>query len=196
MTEFYHPKSGAARTIDEKDPSADLKIRALKRAGFLKGSPPAAAVERPQGREEVIPSTEGEEALDTAQGPTLAEHAPVLSNLQLPEGLTVEDLLQPADEEALYSDLFGNEDLSMKDLREIAKENDLVIPFGVRSKEDVAQFLRDSLEELAEEGDEEDAEEEGEGDEVDGEDEEEDEGEEEDEEVDEDEEDDSDADDE
>jgi hypothetical protein len=155
MTSYYHPKSGAVREIGENEASRDIKTAALLRAGFKVGKPPAL---KPVVEEEAapLPATEGEEADTGAQGPVLAKHASVFSNLQLPEGVTLEDLFATDDEGETMGELFEAEDLSMGQLREIAKSNDITIPFEVRSKEAVAAFLREELEALEE--DDEDAE--------------------------------------
>ena len=133
MTSLYHPKSKAVRTIRDGD---ELRLRLLKRAGFKIGKMPAEkAAPPPEEDEETLPSTEGEEAeLVAGKDPVLAEHAPVES---------------AQEEENPFTKM------NMKELRAIAKENDVVIPFKIRKKVDIAALLHSKLD-LVEEGEDED----------------------------------------
>lgn len=142
MTKFYHPKSGAVREIDEDDPSADIKTNALVRAGFKKGNPPTKLRTSALPEETVVPPTEGDETLDESEGPVLAKHASVLSNMQLPEGMTAEGILGALEE---YEDGDVFDGLGIDELREIAHENDVTIPFEIRKKTEIAAFLREEL---------------------------------------------------
>ena len=72
---LYHPKSRAVRSIDKDDA---LRLRALKRAGFLVGDLPAPRKPKAPVEEKPLPPTEGEdEALGSEGEVVLAEHEPV-----------------------------------------------------------------------------------------------------------------------
>lgn len=137
MIELYHPKSRAVRELEEGD---ELRLRLLKRAGFRVGKlPPISEAPPLEEEEEVLPSTEGEEAEPAGEGkePVLAKHAPV---------------------EAFQEDDNPFAEMDMKELRAIAKEKEIVIPFKVRTKKAIAAFLHSKLdlveedEEVSDEG--------------------------------------------
>ncbi|KKM22674.1 hypothetical protein LCGC14_1622820 [marine sediment metagenome] len=131
MISLYHPKSKAVRKLEEGD---ELRLRLLKRAGFRVGElPPKGKAPPPEENEEMLPSTEGEEAESAGEGkePVLAKHAPVKA-------------LQEDDNP------FGEK--SMKELRAIAKENEIVIPYAVRTKKAIAALLHSKLDSVDDEG--------------------------------------------
>ena len=119
MIRLYHPKSEAVRELEDGD---ELRLRLLKRAGFKVGELPDKKEEKPVEEEVRLPSTEGEEdEAKAGKEPVMAQHAPV------------------SEGENPFSGL------SMKELREVAKKNDIVIPFQVRRKADVAALLHSKL---------------------------------------------------
>ena len=126
MTKLYHPDSRAVREVGADEASRMVKLNALKRAGFRVGELPDKGKALPLEEEvEALPATEGEEEAGegSSKEPVMAEHASV--------GDTGE----------------GNPfaELSMKELREIAKENEIVIPFKIRKKVDIAALLHSKL---------------------------------------------------
>lgn len=135
MTELYHPKSRAVREIKEDDPSREVKLNALKRAGFLVGELPPKKNALPlEAEKEVLPATEGEEQVDSTVGkePVLAKHAPIEASQE---------------EENPFAEK------GIKELRKIAKEKGIVIPSPVRSKKAIAEFLHSKLDLVDEEED-------------------------------------------
>ena len=122
MIKLYHPKKRTVREIDKDDA---LRLRLLKRAGYLVGDLPAPKKPKPQKVEEVLPPTEGEEeAADAKSEPVMAEHAPVESLLEDPHPFA---------------------EMSMLELRTVAADEEITVPFDVRSKLDIAAFLEKEL---------------------------------------------------
>jgi len=110
---------------------AALILRCLKRAGFVVGElPPLPKAKQPVEEKPIAP-TEGEE-LDSAdeRKPVLATHAPITATMP-----DVEIIVDPALSET-----------SMKELRAVAKENEITVPFEVRTKKDIAAYLAEKLE--------------------------------------------------
>lgn len=133
---LYHPKSRAVREVKESD---ELVLRLLKRAGFLIGELPPSKKTAPSAEEAPLPPTEKDGEDPTAKKkPVLAKHAPV-GTLQLPEGKEVDDAEDEAEENPFS-------EMNMKALRKVAKDNEIVIPWTVRSKVAIAAYLDERLE--------------------------------------------------
>ena len=121
MTKLYRLKDRLVRELADDDA---VRLRCLKRAGFVVGElPPLPKAKQPVVEKPLAP-TEGEE-LDSAEErkPVLATHAPILV-----------DNTAPFDE------------ASMKELRAVAKEKEITVPFDVRTKKDIAAYLAEKLE--------------------------------------------------
>ena len=129
MTKLYRLKDRAVREIED---DAAIVLRCLKRAGFVVGElPPLPKAKQPVVEKPLAP-TEGEE-LDSAEErkPVLATHAPIL----------VDETAPPV--EPIKTLFFG---MNMKELRAVAKENEITVPFEVRTKKDIAAYLAEKLE--------------------------------------------------
>ena len=127
-TKLYRLKDRAVREIKD---DAVIVLRCLKRAGFVVGElPPLPKAKQPVVEKPLAP-TEGEE-LDSAEErkPVLATHAPI------------EDLLIDVTTKGASPLLEWN----MKDLRALAKEKEITVPFEVRTKKDIAAYLTEKLE--------------------------------------------------
>ena len=124
MTKLYRLKDRLVRELADDD---DLRLRCLKRAGFVVGElPPPRKPKQPKVEEPIAP-TEGEElGSDEVREPVLATHAPVTTTVPVEVDVIVDPPLS---------------EMSMKELRAVAKENEITIPFDVRSKKDIAAYL-------------------------------------------------------
>ena len=124
MTKLYRLKDRLVRELADDDA---VRLRCLKRAGFVVGElPPLPKAKQPKAEKPIAP-TEGEE-LDSAKErkPVLATHAPVTTTVPVEVDVIVDPPLS---------------EMSMKELRAVAKENEITIPFDVRSKKDIAAYL-------------------------------------------------------
>jgi len=129
VTKLYRLKDRLVRELADDDA---VRLRCLKRAGFVVGElPPLPKAKQPVVEAPLAP-TEGEE-LDSAEErkPVLATHAPIL----------VDEAAPPV--EPIKTLFFG---MNMKELRAIAKENEITVPFEVRTKTDIAAYLAEKLE--------------------------------------------------
>lgn len=130
MTKLYRLKDREVREIADDDA---LVLRCLKRAGFVVGElPPLPKAKRPVVEKPLAP-TEGEE-LDSAEErkPVLATHAPI--TVTIPD-VEIDVVVDPPLTE-----------MSMKELRAVAKENEITVPFEVRTKKAIAAYLAEKLE--------------------------------------------------
>ena len=129
VIKLYRLKDRLVREIADDDA---LSLRCLKRAGFVVGElPPLPKAKQPKVEEPLAP-TEGEE-VDSAEErkPVLATHAPIVADVTAPPVEPIKTLF------------FG---MNMKELRAVAKENEITIPFEVRTKKDIAAYLAEKLE--------------------------------------------------
>ena len=134
MIKLYHPKNRAVREVKE---SNELVLSCLKRAGFLVGELPALPKSNQPFEAAPLPPTEKDtEGVGAKKKPVLAEHTPV------------EDLLKGKAKEPEAENRFSG--MNMKELRAVAKENEIIVPFLVRSKKAIAAFLAEALPEEAE----------------------------------------------
>ena len=124
MTKLYRLKGRLVREIADDD---DLRLRCLKRAGFVVGElPPLPKAKQPKAEKPIAP-TEGEElGSDEVREPVLATHAPVTTTVPVEVDVIVDPPLS---------------EMSMKELRAVAKEKGITVPFDVRSKKDIAAYL-------------------------------------------------------
>ena len=130
MTKLYRLKDRLVRELADDDA---VRLRCLKRAGFVVGElPPLPKAKQPKAEKPIAP-TEGEE-LDSAKErkPVLATHAPITATVP---DVEIDVVVAPPLSE-----------MSMKELRAVAKENEITIPFEVRTKKDVAAYLAEKLE--------------------------------------------------
>ena len=130
MIKLYRLRDRLVREIADDDA---LSLRCLKRAGFVVGElPPLPKAKQPKVEKPIAP-TEGEE-IDSAEErkPVLATHAPITA--------TVPDVEIDVVVEPPFSEM------SMKELRAVAKENKITVPFEVRTKKDIAAYLAEKLE--------------------------------------------------
>ena len=75
MTKLYRLRDRQVREVKEDE---ELKLRCLKRAGFVVGDLPALPKPKPPVEEKPLPPTEGEEEDSGLEGKVvLAEHEPV-----------------------------------------------------------------------------------------------------------------------
>ena len=126
---LYRLKDRAVREIED---DAAIVLRCLKRAGFVVGElPPLPKAKQPVVEKPLAP-TEGEE-LDSAEErkPVLATHAPITATMPVEIEMVVDSPLS---------------EMSMKELRAVAKENEITVPFEVRTKKDIAAYLTEKLE--------------------------------------------------
>ena len=130
MTKLYRLKDRAVREIADNDA---LRLRCLNRAGFVVGELPHLPKAKQPKAEKPIAPTEGEE-LDSAdeRKPVLATHAPITATVP---GVEINVVVDPPLSE-----------MSMKGLRAVAKENEITVPFEVRTKKDIAAYLTEKLE--------------------------------------------------
>ena len=129
MIKLYRLRDRLVREIADDDA---LSLRCLKRAGFVVGElPPLPKAKQPKVEKPIAP-TEGEE-LDSAEErkPVLATHAPITATVPV----EIEAIVDPPLSE-----------MSMKELRAVAKENKITVPFEVRTKKDIAAYLAEKLE--------------------------------------------------
>ena len=129
MIKLYRLRDRLVREIADDDA---LSLRCLKRAGFVVGElPPLPKAKQPKVEKSIAP-TEGEE-LDSAEErkPVLATHAPITATVPV----EIEVIVDPPLSE-----------MKMKELRAVAKENEITIPFEVRTKKDIAAYLAEKLE--------------------------------------------------
>ena len=129
MIKLYRLKDRLVRELADDD---DMRLRCLKRAGFVVGElPPLPKAKQPAVEEPLAP-TEGEE-LDSAEErkPVLATHAPITATVPVEVDVVVDPPLS---------------EMSMKELRSVAKENEITVPFEVRTKKDIAAYLTEKLE--------------------------------------------------
>ena len=135
MIELYHPKTRKVRKVKKEK---TVVLRCLKRAGFKVGKLPALKVPAVEIMSEQLPPTEEElEAAGATKEPVMAEHGSVVPEAK--------------EEELPFSEL------NMAELRELAEEHGIVIPFLVRSKVAIAAYLAEEIskeEEIEEEADE------------------------------------------
>ncbi len=117
MIKLYRLKDREVREVADDSP---VVLRCLKRAGFVIGELPELPRSQQPVEEIPIPATEDEE-VDAAEVrvPVMAKHAPV----------GVEEAVNP------YAEM------NMKELRAVAKEKGITVPFRVRTKDDIAAFL-------------------------------------------------------
>ena len=130
MIKLYRLRDRLVREIADDDA---LRLRCLKRAGFVVGElPPLPKAKQPKVEKPIAP-TEGEE-LDSAdeRKPVLATHAPITATVP---GVEIDVVVDPPLSE-----------MSMKDLRAVAKEKEITVPFEVRTKKDIAAYLAEKLE--------------------------------------------------
>ena len=129
VIKLYRLKDRLVREIADDD---DMRLRCLKRAGFVVGELPHLPKAKQPVAEEPLAPTEGEE-IDSAEErkPVLATHAPIVVDETAPPVKPIETLF------------FG---MSMKELRAVAKENEITVPFEVRTKKDIAAYLAEKLE--------------------------------------------------
>ena len=130
MTKLYRLKDRLVRELADDD---DLRLRCLKRAGFVVGElPPLPKAKQPVVEKPLAP-TEGEE-LDSAKErkPVLATHAPITATVP---DVEIDVVVDPPLSE-----------MSMKELRAVAKEKEITVPFDVRTKKDIAAYLAEKLE--------------------------------------------------
>ena len=130
VIKLYRLRDRLVREIADDDA---LSLRCLKRAGFVVGKlPPLPKAKQPKVEEPIAP-TEGEE-IDSAEErkPVLATHAPITATVP---DVEIEVVVEPPLSE-----------MSMKELRVIAKENKITVPFDVRKKVDIAAYLAEKLE--------------------------------------------------
>ena len=130
MTKLYRLKDRLVRELADDDA---VRLRCLKRAGFVVGElPPLPKAKQPKAEKPIAP-TEGEE-LDSAKErkPVLATHAPITATVP---DVEIDVVVDPPLTE-----------MSMKELRAVAKENEITVPFDVRTKKDIAAYLAEKLE--------------------------------------------------
>ena len=130
MTKLYRLKDRLVRELADDDA---VRLRCLKRAGFVVGElPPLPKAKQPKAEKPIAP-TEGEE-LDSAKErkPVLATHAPITATVP---GVEIDVVVDPPLSE-----------MGIKKLRAVAKENEITIPFEVRTKKDIATYLAEKLE--------------------------------------------------
>ena len=157
MIRLYRLKDRQVREVDKND--SPVVLRCLKRAGFVVGELPPAPKPKEPVVEKPLPPTEGEDEEGADQGePVLAKHAPVdvpLQEVKDAEAETdvvdVETTGDAADEETAEKPL---SEMSMKELREVAAGLDLTVPFEIKAKAGLADFIAEQL--APEEGEEED----------------------------------------
>ena len=140
MTKLYRLKGRAVREIEDGDA---LRLRCLKRAGFVVGElPPPRKAKRPVEAKPIAP-TEGED-LDGSdeRKPVLATHSPIEDFLVGVTNEPIEDFLVGVTAKAATP----LSEMSMKELRAVAKENEITVPFEVRTKKDIAAYLTEKLE--------------------------------------------------
>ena len=117
MIKLVHPKTKAVKELDESDA---LMLRLLKRAGYVlaKGyKPPVAPSPEPSLAEIVESQSEKMEVAGVEVAAEKAVHVPVT------------EVAKPLSE------------MNMKELRALAKERGIKIPFTVRSKKGIAALL-------------------------------------------------------
>ena len=157
MTKLYRLKDRLVRELEDGDA---VRLRCLKRAGFVVGElPPLPKAKQPKAEKPIAP-TEGEE-LDSAKErkPVLATHAPIVTaDLVSMDAdgfaVSVEDLAFPdvtvtvngVEFEGVMSETATLSEMGIKKLRAVAKENEITIPFEVRTKKDIATYLAEKLE--------------------------------------------------
>jgi len=125
VTKLYKRKGGRFRVVEIADDDA-VRLRILTSGGFVVGEPPIQKVKKPVVEKPIAP-TEGEELDgDEVREPVLATHAPVTATVPVEVDVIVDPPLS---------------EMSMKELRAVAKENEITIPFDVRSKKDIAAYL-------------------------------------------------------
>jgi len=130
VTKLYRLKDRLVRELADDDA---VRLRCLKRAGFVVGElPPLPKAKQPKAEKPIAP-TEGEE-LDSAKErkPVLATHAPITATVP---DVEIDVVVDPPLTE-----------MSMKELRAVAKENEITVPFDVRTKKDIAAYLAEKLE--------------------------------------------------
>lgn len=111
MTKLYRLKDRLVREIADND---EMRLRCLKRAGFVVGElPPLPKAKQPKVEKPIAP-TEGEE-LDSAdvREPVLATHAPVTATVPVEVDVIVDPPLT---------------EMGIKKLRAVAKENEITVP--------------------------------------------------------------------
>ena len=130
MTKLYKRKDGRFRVVEIADDDA-VRLRILTSGGFVVGEPPLQKAKQPKVEKPIAP-TEGEE-LDSAEErkPVLATHAPITATVPVEVDIVVDPPLS---------------EMSMKELRAVAKENKITVPFEVRTKKDIAAYLAEKLE--------------------------------------------------
>ncbi|GAG03858.1 unnamed protein product [marine sediment metagenome] len=145
MTKLYRLKDRLEREVDD-GPGGEVRLRCLKRAGFVVGELPPAPKPKEPVVEEPLPPTEGEDVNGEDQGePVLAKHAPVGVPLQEVKGAEAEtDVVddESAPEPKAINALVG---MNMKELRAVAKEHEITVPFEIKSKVALADFLTEKL---------------------------------------------------
>jgi len=117
---LIHPKTKVVKELDE---SETLMLRLLKRAGFVlaKGyRAPVVKAPEPSLAEIVEGQSEKMEVAGVEVAAEVAIHVPVA------------EVAKPLSE------------MGMKELRALAKERGIKIPFGVNSKVDVAAYLEEA----------------------------------------------------
>ena len=129
MTKLYRLKDRLVRELADDDA---VRLRCLKRAGFVAGElPPLPKAKQPKAEEPIAP-TEGEELDgDEVREPVLATHAPITATVP---DVEIDVVVDPPLSE-----------MSMKELRAVAKENEITVPFDVRTKKDIAAYLAEKL---------------------------------------------------
>ena len=130
MTKLYKRKDGRVRVVEIADDDA-VRLLILTSGGYEVGEPPIPKVKR-QKAEKPIEPTEGEELdSDEVREPVLATHAPVTTTVP---DVEVDVIVDPPLTE-----------MSMKELRSVARENEITVPFDVRTKKDIAAHLAEKL---------------------------------------------------
>ncbi len=90
MTKLYRSKDRLVREVDD-GPGSEVRLRCLKRAGFVVGELPPERKPKPPVEEKPLPPTEGEEVDGAEEGePVLAKHAPIGVPLQEVKGAEAE----------------------------------------------------------------------------------------------------------
>ena len=162
MIRLYRLKDREVREIEDDQ---ELVLRCLKRAGFVIGNLPPLPKPKEPVVEEPLPPTEGEDVDGAEEGePVLAKHAPVDVPLQEVD-TDAEESMQPdpaPEEGAEDGEVVGTDEppegtapepkafnvlvgMNMKELRAVAKEHNITVPFEIKSKVELADFLAEQL---------------------------------------------------
>ena len=153
MTKLYRLRDRQVREVKEDE---ELKLRCLKRAGFVVGDLPALPKPKPPVEEKPLPPTEGEEEDSGLEGKVvLAEHEPVATPTAPLQEVKDEDAeVDDVDDDALTEALTGSDEEEAHDPDTDVAEDATEEDDAPEGKEEDGEG--DGDDEASEEGEEED----------------------------------------